>query len=629
LPDASARIAATVDLWLESGNNANSGLDGIPGNIYHPPAVREEAKRILADDVLRTEYEDALRVVTRDPRDWAWPAEGVTTRTLWTRNKWRLYPNLSLVQFGILNSFGHFWSRAVEDAFSNAARKINRRARYRKLLELNAPDVIIDNERRMVAQEEERIDLGWYEPADPWDGTSPLDETSTPGIVVRRAGEQAALRDRGAGGYYEGYGTNRLVSLVHAEVRTLRAAFPDRPLFVATLDVRDYFASIPHDALVEMLRRLGLPEHGLAAVRRFLAVPYLVDGRAVAACRGVPMNQHLSHWLAEWLLRLLERHVHQRARARIIRQVDDVCLLAPSAADAVAAWQAAHHFLEACGLAVNPDKCGALALGADLPDELPRARPRWGLLELTAGGEWGVHEATFQTFLAQTRAHVSARHALLARVTLYNAHLRFLSTALGLALDLGDAHRASVNDALRRFEADLFGPGVGVVASLRDRIRERYLEGTHLGHLPESWMYWPVTAGGLSLRSALVLAGQYQQAIEQRREKRVAAPAGRPDGWQRGDAGWSAFYADQLQSIEPASPRESKLMKSLVDDFIARGQEISAGQQAGLSDYWRGVLCVYGPEILDRFGTFRFLLTDLVPLRLIHEQLLHDSSLGG
>ena len=51
--------------------------------------------------------------------------------------------------------------------------------------------------------------------------------------------------------------------------------------------------------------------------------------------------------------------------------------------------------------------------------------------------------------------------------------------------------------------------------------------------------------------------------------------------------------------------------------------------QVKLAAAWHWVLCTYGPEILDRFGTFRFLLTDLVPLQLIHEQLLHDSSLEG
>jgi hypothetical protein len=37
---------------------------------------------------------------------------------------------------------------------------------------------------------------------------------------------------------------------------------------------------------------------------------------------------------------------------------------------------------------------------------------------------------------------------------------------------------------------------------------------------------------------------------------------------------------------------------------------------------------VYGPEILARFGTFRFLITELVPLQLISGRLLEASSLG-
>jgi hypothetical protein len=376
-----------------------------------------------------------------------------------------------------------------------------------------------------------------------------------------------------------------------------------------------------------MLRGLGLPDTGLNAVRRFLEVPYLIEGKAAPAQRGVPMDQLLSHWLAEWLLRLMERYVHARARVRIIRQVDDVWLLAPEATEIVAAWRAVHEFLLACGLEVNPDKTGACALGAELPAELPRARPRWSMLELTGAGAWGVHEATFRRYCEDTRKQVEGKHALLARVTIYNAHLRFLTWSIGLALDLGDAHRQAVNETLGRFESEFFGPGRGIVAGLQETIRERYLGDTRLSDLPEGWMYWPITAGGLGLRSAFVLAGQYHEAYETRKTARVSVPAERPDDWQRGHDDWTAFYSDQLKALEPASPKESKVMQTLVEDFIARGQEISAGQQQGLSPYWRWVLSIYGPEILDRFGTFRFLLTDLVPLQLIHEQLLHDSSL--
>lgn len=628
--EAAAKIEQAIIRSISAGNHAYVNLAVIAGNIYLPPAVRQEARRFLDDAVLQTQLVDALRVVTQDLRDWTWPADGVTSRALWTRNKWRLYVNLSLVQLCVLDSFGELWASAVEDAWTDTAQRIIRLSRLQKLLELNAPAVILDNERRMVRQQEERIDFGWYEPVDPWDGLPPITaDLPAGGIVTRRADEQASLRRGGRGGYYGAYEGNRMVSLVHAEVRTLRAAFPDQPLFVAKLDVRDYFASIPHELLLAMVRRLGLPDVGVEAVQRFLAVPYRVDATIAPARCGVPMDQDLSHWLAEWLLRLLERYVHRRVRVRIVRQIDDICLLSPSGDDLRRGWAAVNDFLTACGLEVNTEKCGACAIGGELPEGLPAARPRWGLLEITETGEWNVHEPTFQTFCADARRQVEGKQAVLGRVTLYNAHLRFLTAAIGLALDLGDEHRRSVYEALRRFDADFFGPGVGVVAGLRDIIRQRYLAETGLGHLPDGWMYWPVTAGGLGLRSAFVLTGQYQKAYRERKKNRVAAPSGRSRDWQHGDAGWSAFYDDHLKSLEPTKPRETKVMKTLVDDFIARGQEISAGKQQGLSDYWRWVLCVYGPEVLDRFGTFRFLLTDLVPLQLIHEQLVRDSSLEG
>jgi hypothetical protein len=58
-------------------------------------------------------------------------------------------------------------------------------------------------------------------------------------------------------------------------------------------------------------------------------------------------------------------------------------------------------------------------------------------------------------------------------------------------------------------------------------------------------------------------------------------------------------------------------MEALVSDFIRRGSEMSNSHQEGLSAYWRWILYLYGPQILDFLGTFRFLITELVPLQLI------------
>ena len=64
---------------------------------------------------------------------------------------------------------------------------------------------------------------------------------------------------------------------------------------------------------------------------------------------------------------------------------------------------------------------------------------------------------------------------------------------------------------------------------------------------------------------------------------------------------------------------------SSVDNFIECGAELSDGKQQTLSAYWRWILYTYGPQILNELGTFRFLITELVPLQLITQWRLGDT----
>jgi hypothetical protein len=197
---------------------------------------------------------------------------------------------------------------------------------------------------------------------------------------------------------------------------------------------------------------------------------------------------------------------------------------------------------------------------------------------------------------------------------------------MALGADLGDEHRESAGQAVRRFHHDFFGPGSGIVAGLGETIRDRFLrDADRSTPIPEGWVYWPITAGGLGLKNPLVVAGQYNEGYRSR--KRVEPPGARSAGWNLHGNEWGRYYTNLLQQVEPVDPRDTKVMKTLVDDFIARGSQISAGEQEGLTSYWRWVLYTYGPQILQRFGTFRFLITELVPLQLISRQRVHDTSL--
>ncbi|MCA9051957.1 MAG: hypothetical protein KDA89_24635, partial [Planctomycetaceae bacterium] len=505
----------------------------------------------------------------------------------------------------------------MDDNYSSLAHIINRQGRLNHLRDLGAPEVICLNEIRMLKQARESADFGWYEATDPWTGRPTMEGENAGGIVSRRAGLQAELRDSGAHGYYEN-AVAPMVRLVHAELRVMAAAFPGTPIHVAKLDVADYFANVSHDVLLKMLGGLGMTDDGLEFVRRFLTVPWLVDGKVQPARRGVAMEQSLSHWLCETLMRLMERYVLQNARVRIIRQIDDICLMGPDANEIRKAWDLVRQFLADVGLSVNESKCGSVSLNTDRPDDLTDALPFWGMLQLNTDGEWTVHQPSFEAFLESTRLQIDLRHSVFSKVMTYNEHLKFLTTSLGLAMDLGESHRQSANAAFTQFEQHLFGDS-GIVGIIMGTISERYT--AHAADLPESWPAWPVTAGGLGLRLASIIRGQYQMAFDERRKKRKPVPDKQPDDWQWNSSEWFEFYDDQLVTLEPAKCSDTARMKQLVESFITRGKSLSGGRQEGLSEYWRWVLSIHGPVILDCFGTFEFLLSDLVPLQLIQVKL--------
>jgi hypothetical protein len=135
-----------------------------------------------------------------------------------------------------------------------------------------------------------------------------------------------------------------------------------------------------------------------------------------------------------------------------------------------------------------------------------------------------------------------------------------------------------------------------------------------------------MTAGGLGLQNALVYEGAYYAAfleLEKARKVPVEAPSG---SWQVGYNEWTTFY-NIPYIITPQQPEKTPTMEALTQDFIARGAELTSGRQKTLSFYWQWVLSIFGPQILAHFGTFRFLIEELVPLQLISQQRQDDTSL--
>lgn len=568
-------------------------LERIRDNIYRPAPLRQQAGRFLEDPILLNEFSDALTILLDSLEDWRWPAAGVPLMTTRVGGRWRLFLDEDLPTAVLLEVVGDRWMM-----------------KYPYLAGEQPPET--GGFRGISWTSEGAFQETWS-----------MEEGTSKGIAIRekRGLAHQELRDAIWGVDYTqaGYsgGTELVVRLVNAEAQLWRSAFPGQPRYILKADLKDFYSSISHEVLRTILETGGVLEEDRRIVEEITAVRMQLGDDIIVARRGLANDRLLSHILGETLLVQLEHYVYQQAPVQIIRVVDDICILAAKAAHARTAWQALQTFCGATGLEINERKSGAVCLDSNLPEGFPSRLPAWKFLQLRPDGEWQVDQAALDIHLANAREEVFRASSLMASVEAYNNHLRELLNGLALNVRLGNQHRQSINEAMARFH-DHFANGRSIVALLDEMIWSK-LSGLDVDmELPEAWFYWPLTAGGLGLVNPWIEVASYAQAHQQeRRSKPSTLPE---EGWQRKINEWAWFYHYWLEPLQPVAPRETKMMAALVKDFIQRGAQMSGKQQNQLGKYWLWILYTYGPQILERFGSFRFLVTELVPLQLILER---------
>ncbi len=624
LGDSLRRRVTTVEL--------SPVLEQISHSPYRSPAERSGARTFLLDDLLQKELADALTLMLEHIEEWVWPEEGLPTRAHWTPNKWRLFIEDGLPNACFLEILGRRWHAIFQKFFQeeqqNRLKQLRRAqsgqphtsereqtpGRFHQTAGLSLLGELdiwaaADNAAQPRSAPAESID-GWVDYRTAEYGS--IFQTRSRMREQLRALEQLA----GYGSQQSSGAMETALMLLNAEIQLARSAFPNTPLYIVKVDIKDFYPSLPHGLLLDLLRRYGLTPAQHAFFRSFLRLPIQRDSEITPAERGVPNEHVLSDVLGELILFLLDWHVQREAQVQIIRAIDDICFLTPSADEAIKAWQAVQAFCDACGLALNLEKCGAVCIGGERPAALPASQPKWSLLALDERGEWTVNPSAFEDYLAQARQQIAQAGSLLAQVEAYNGHLKYLVKALGLRLPLGDAHRQSAGQAMLHVHHALFGERQGIIAALRQAIQQRFLGNVSSTHIPEAWFYWPITAGGAGLTQASALTAAYAESLA--KHPRPAVPEERSPGWQRlrGSGEWFVFYNTLLNEVRSKAPAPNQVMETLVKDFIQRGSELSSGKQKDLSPYWRWVLYIYGPQILEALGTFRFLISELVPLQL-------------
>jgi hypothetical protein len=599
-------------------------LEYLSSSPHHVPLIRRQAQHVLVDHMLQKELADALSILLDHLDEWQHSQEGILPRLLWTLTKWRLCLDEDLPTICFLEILGQRWQSIFQHFFcaERAARLQQLRRQYLSPQALHLAELLsivsqglrtsslteVDIWKQVTAPEKQSVSL--QVDVHLWEHGS---------IVAQRLQLKSDLYDLSAlSGYdarHAASSMERALMLIHAEIALARTAPSPTPLHVLKLDLKDFYPSLSHQALLDILEHYGLSTSQRAFFQAFLRIPLQQNGQVVTSERGVPTYHRLSDLLAELVLGLFEQYVQRQTCVQIFRLVDDICVLATSADEMFKAWQAARTFCAAFGLALNEAKCGSICIGGTRLLPLPDARPNWLLLTLDGQGQWNVNWSAFETYLEGARQQAGQMTSLIALIDTYNVHLKYLVKALAMRADLGSAHRSGINAAMEHFSHVFFGDGQGIVETVRRLIRERFLGETSAAHLPEAWLYWPMIAGGCGLLQAAILGGSY--AVDYAYRAHVAPPEEREHDWQYRRNAWSSFYHSLTREIGTSEPATLQSMEALVTDFIRRSSEMSNSQQVGLSPYWRWILSIYGPQILEVLGTFRFLITELVPLQLI------------
>lgn len=596
-PERGERARALVAARCREVMDPANGVPGDPDPEILTAAGRADARSLPGpqrdgtEDPAMLELRAAFRLSWAAVGSWDWPAGGITLEPGWTGQRFRLRPRMDYLTACTVEAIGTGFRRIVEP-WSGRANRMGR-LRIARLEELSAPEIIIENERRALR------DLP--APLDPVD-----DDLGAEGSIRRERMSQSA--ESAGGDYaYSGGRHGLLMALLWTEVEVARAA--DRPLHVFKTDIADFFPSVSHGLVDEVLAGLGVTPELRALVGRVLSVR-LDDGTRTT--RGLPLCLTVSRVLAELVVDVVVSAVRAAAPVDVYVLVDDLVIVSDDPDAIHRAREALEAALGCAGLVLNPDKTGTFGGSADGPPV------QWGLLALGEAG-WTLAPDPFETFLAATRTHVARQGALLDQVSAWRAQLQYLWTWLAPAAALGPRHFETVRaalDAMRTLSLPSVDglPHEGIAALLRHELQRRFLAGEG-AVVPEGWLHWPISAGGMGLPYPpadlvpLELAAAARTPVEQ--------PSGR---CSFDDPEWGGWYADRLVPLEAEQPAASPALDGFVARFVQRGARL--GQASGdLSPYWRWVLTTFGPDILEAFGSFDFVATDLIPVALIRESL--------
>lgn len=309
-----------------------------------------------------------------------------------------------------------------------------------------------------------------------------------------------------------------------------------REMTVIRSDFKWFGPSLPHSSIFAALDFFGVNAEWRDLFKRVLEASMRFkqdspDTPAQVRKRGTLMSTPVADFFAESILFCLDYAVNQKANGTRLYRLHDDMWLWGSSETCASAWKVITEFTDTMGLEINQDKtgCARITKGsasgtstssatakketAAQPSTLPTGDVTWGFLKLDPStGRFQINQAEVDKHIDELRLQLSACNSVLDYVQAWNIYgNRFFANNFGQpATCYGAAHLDSMLATFQRIQQRLFPdhPG-GVGEHLKRTIASKF--GTDI---PDGFLYWPTSMGGLGLQNPFITVQMSRQHIK-------------------------------------------------------------------------------------------------------------------
>lgn len=472
---------------------------------------RATLRDVLGNSVVLSEIADVLNMRMATRASWCWGEAQVVEQRRNLNGRYRFYPDEDLLHAILIHYIGRQFGVHLRDAlvaFVNTegvwkpdAKPIGkedaRRRRYFLARDVSNSWFTVERKRETHFMDEVF-----------------LDQLPTAMDEVRGSygSDESEAGDTRKGHVQV---TQELLHMIGTEITLSRKL--DRDMVVVRSDFKWFGPSIPHSSIFAVLEFFGVDAEWLDFFRRVLEVPLRfkqdpVDAEPQTRRRGTPLSTPLADYMGEALLFVLDFVVNQTASTRLYRLHDDMWLWGEPEKCA-AGWEAMEEFASVVGLDFNMDKTGCAVMAnqgsevgsaASALEKLPKGIVTWGLLRLDPeSGRFVINQQEVDKHIAELELQLNACRTVFDWIHAWNVYgVRFFANNFGKpAHCYGRAHVDSMLSTFQHIQAALFGPESGGAGEyLKEMISSRF----GVRDLPDGYLYFPVSVGGLGLQNPFV-----------------------------------------------------------------------------------------------------------------------------